>query len=374
MAYTLAVFFIFYPPMTLNPEITIIGGGLIGLLTAKEFVQAGCQVTLIDKSLAGQESSWAGGGILLPLYPWRQASAISTLVMESIKHYPDLAQELFASTELDPELMACGMLICKNPDIDLARAWCKQHNIPSHAADPGFFEDLNTQTINPLWLPTIAQIRNPRLLKTLKTFLLRHKVQFIENCEISDCHIKNGAIASLTTSQGKLQVNQLIISAGAWTRHLLQRLFSIQLLPEISPVKGQMLLFDAQPDTLSHMILEGNHYLIPRRDGKILAGSSVEHSQFDKSTNHQARDQLFSFATELFPTLKNYPVINHWAGLRPGTDQGVPYIDRHPEIKNLSINAGHFRNGLVMAPASAKLLADLVLARPPSINPEPYKL
>ncbi|KAF3982130.1 MAG: glycine oxidase ThiO [Methylococcales symbiont of Hymedesmia sp. n. MRB-2018] len=360
--------------MTLNSDITIIGGGIIGLLSAKEFVEAGCQVSLIDKSFTGKESSWAGGGILLPLYPWRQASAISSLAVASIKCYADLAEQLFNGTAIDPEWLDCGMLVCKNPDINLAAEWCIKHQVLCHEADHFLYKNLNTQVNNPLWLPEIAQIRSPRLLKALKAFLLKKNVQFIENCAISDCLLKHNRIESLVTDQGKISVNQLIICAGAWSKHLIKQLLSVQHLPNIAPVKGQMLLFDAQPDTLARIIVDDAHYLIPRRDGKILVGSSVEHCQFDKSTSLEAKNELYAFATELFPALNNTPVINHWAGLRPGTSQGVPYISKHPEIKNLSINAGHFRNGLVMAPASAKLMADLILDRQPSINPKPYTL
>jgi glycine oxidase len=135
-----------------------------------------------------------------------------------------------------------------------------------------------------------------------------------------------------------------------------------------------MLLFDAQPETLSHMVLDGDQYLIPRRDGKILAGSTVEQDDFDKSTTAEARDRLNAFAVNLLPSLKSFPVINHWAGLRPGTEHGIPYIAKHPEVGNLFINAGHFRNGLAMGPASAQLMVDLVLKRTPQVAPEPYEL
>lgn len=360
--------------MTQNSEITIIGCGVIGLLTAREFVKAGCSVTVIDKSLSGQESSWAGGGILLPLYPWRQPSAISTLVIESIKNYPVLSSELYEATQIDPEWYDCGMLISKNPDIGLATAWCEKYRIPYSHADSTFFSDLNTQPDMPLWLPTIAQARNPRLLKSLKAYLLKNKVRFIENCEVIACETRNGIITTISTTQGRLTINQLIISTGAWTGQLISKLLSSQDSPDIVPVKGQMLLFAAKADTLSHIILDNDHYLIPRRDGKIIAGSSVEHSAFDKTTTVETKNKLVSFATELFPTLKDYPIINHWAGLRPGTKQGIPFIGKHPEMKNLSINAGHFRNGLVMGPASAQLMADLILDRQPCVNPEPYKL
>jgi len=345
------------------------------LLTAKEFVNAGLSVTLIDKSCSGQEASWAGGGILFPLYPWRQPQAISALVLESIKNYASLSNELFDNTQIDPEWYDCGMLICKNPDFELASRWCNHNHIPYEKAGRSFFKDLNTQMTMPLWLPTIAQARNPRLLKSLKAYLLNAGVQFIENCEVTDCVIKHGNIHTLHTNQGAFMVNQLIISSGAWTGKLIKKLLpDSPNAPEIFPVKGQMLLFEAKADTLSHMILDNDHYLIPRKDGNILAGSSVEHCAFDKSISQHTRDTLANFATELFPALKAFPLINHWAGLRPGTQQGIPYIDKHPEIKNLAINAGHFRNGLVMGPASAKLMADLILERTPCVDPEPYKL
>ena len=121
-------------------------------------------------------------------------------------------------------------------------------------------------------------------------------------------------------------------------------------------------------------MLDGDRYLIPRRDGNILAGSTVEQEGFDKTATALAKQQLHSFATELMPTLARYPLIAHWAGLRPGTAQGIPYIGKHPVIGNLSINAGHFRNGLVMAPASAQMLADILLGRPTALASSPYQL
>jgi glycine oxidase len=144
--------------------------------------------------------------------------------------------------------------------------------------------------------------------------------------------------------------------------------------PKITPVLGQMILFEADREVLNKMVLDGDQYLIPRLDGKILAGSTVEMNDFNKRTTLDALNQLKVFATSLLPSLEKFPVINHWAGLRPGTEKGIPYIDVHPDIQNLSINAGHFRNGLAMGPGSARLLVDLVLKRKTLINPEPYRL
>ncbi len=361
--------------MTHTFDITIIGGGINGLLTARELMLAGCKVAILDKSQVGREASWAGGGILSPLYPWRQAQAITDLVLISLKKYPSLARELLDVTGIDPEWTACGLLISKNPDIDQAIDWCEKNHITYQAANNDFFRSLHTQTEKPLWLPQIAQIRNPRLLKSLKVFLLKSGVQFFENMEIMDIQIENKRISAVHCRQQSINTGQLVVAAGAWTNDFLQQqLPSPQPDLPIKPAKGQMLLFDANPDTLPFMVLDGDQYLIPRRDGRILAGSTVEQTGFDKTTTEEAKTNLYQFATEIFPTLKAFPLSYQWAGLRPGTQDGIPYISRHPEISNLSINAGHFRNGLTMAPASAQLLTDLILNRPPSLDPTPYQI
>ncbi|MEQ1527697.1 MAG: glycine oxidase ThiO [Methylococcaceae bacterium] len=360
----------------MSSDIIIIGGGVIGLLTAREFINAGATVTIIEKNEFGQESSWAGGGILLPLYPWRQSQAITDLVIHSLKLYPELAAQLIDDAGVDPEWTPCGMLITKNPDISSAVDWCRKSHISFYDVLPEGGIGLNAVTDHPLWLPDIAQVRNPRLIKSLIQDLSNKGVKFLEHCSLSDIAIAQNRVIALNTSAGRLAVNQLVIAAGAWTGQLFRQYFSklITKAPEVTPVKGQMILFDATPDTLPYMVLDGDQYLIPRRDGKILVGSTVETDEFNKTITPEARDKLWHFAVELLPALADFPVIRHWAGLRPGTEHGIPYIGKHPEIANLSVNAGHFRNGLAMGPASAQLLVDIVLERSTTIVPDPYQI
>ncbi|MGD0960787.1 MAG: glycine oxidase ThiO [Methylomonas sp.] len=358
--------------MTLHTDILIIGGGVSGLLTALELRKAGRDVALIDKSALGRESSWAGGGILLPIYPWRQAQAISELVYHSLKSYPDLVSELFAETGIDPELRDCGMLVCKNPDETAALAWLQKYRISGLSAGGRQTSFLNTEFQNALWLPEIAHVRNPRLLQSLSAYLRKIGVRFFEGAVINHIEIDRRRIQRLISADRQFTCNELIICAGAWTAEILKQWLPAAKSPPIQPVKGQMLLFSADPETLPFMVLDGEHYLIPRRDGKILAGSTVESVGFDKSVTRPAKEELYDFATRLLPRLRQYPLSMHWAGLRPGSADGVPFIGRHPDFGNLSINAGHFRNGVVMGPASARLLADLLLERPTGIDPQPY--
>lgn len=138
-------------------------------------------------------------------------------------------------------------------------------------------------------------------------------------------------------------------------------------------MRGQMLLFKSQPHVLEHVIYQQGIYLIPRLDGHILVGSTVEDVGFDKSTTPETRQDLMSAAFKLLPALSKATLIQHWSGLRPGSPDNVPTIARHPEIENLYANAGHFRYGVTMAPVSADLIAEIILGLPPSLDITAYQ-
>ncbi|MCX8018513.1 MAG: FAD-dependent oxidoreductase, partial [Rhodocyclaceae bacterium] len=144
--------------------------------------------------------------------------------------------------------------------------------------------------------------------------------------------------------------------------------------PDIRPVRGQMLLFHAKLDQIRRIVLYRGRYVIPRRDGRVLFGSTLEQAGFDKQTTAEAKESLYQDAVALFPVLRRAPIEDHWSGLRPGSPSGIPYIGAYPGIDGLYFNAGHFRNGLTLGPASARLMADLVLGRPPLLDPAPYAL
>lgn len=142
----------------------------------------------------------------------------------------------------------------------------------------------------------------------------------------------------------------------------------------VEPVRGQMVMFETRPGLLRHITLDEDYYLIPRQNGLVLIGSTLEYTGFNKETTPEARQLLIERATSLAPVLADYEVIRHWAGLRPGTKDGIPFVGEHPGIEGLFVNAGHFRNGVVMAPASAQLLVDIMLERDSFTAIQPYSL
>jgi glycine oxidase len=134
-----------------------------------------------------------------------------------------------------------------------------------------------------------------------------------------------------------------------------------------------MLLFKFDAPPLPHIVLQQGMYLIPRRDGHLLVGSTLEDVGFDKSTTNAARDMLLQRASVLLPALQSMPVVKHWAGLRPGSPDNIPAIGQHPRLENLYINSGHFRYGVTMAPASVEILLNKINGKLQPFDVSPYR-
>jgi glycine oxidase len=355
----------------------IIGGGLIGMLSALELDQAGLRVCLLERQECGQESTWAGGGIVSPLYPWRYSAPVTALARWSQAHYSALCDTLNAATGSDPEYTRSGMLILEDSERTTALEWAQQYDMTLQVLDTitaiRACEPLLNSTIlsqSALWLPTIAQMRNPRLSRALRTYITHHaRIHVHEHTAVTEICIHDKRVSGVRSVSKKINAAVVVVAAGAWSASL-----PLPHPPPITPVRGQMLAFKTAPGLLQRIVLSNRRYVIPRRDGHILAGSTLEHSGFAKHTTEQGFAALHHFATELIPALKNAEIVRHWAGLRPGSPDGVPYIGVHPEVAGLYFNSGHFRNGVVLGLASARLLADLISAAPPLLDPRPYAL
>ena len=205
--------------------------------------------------------------------------------------------------------------------------------------------------------PIEAQIRNPYFLKTLRMAIELRGGKLIENAGAIRLEAQAGRIARIhSESAGVIEPDQVCIAAGAWSYELLQTA-GINL--PVEPVRGQMVLFKLPELPFECIVNEGSRYLVPRQDGYVLAGSTMEQVGFDCSTTEPEIDELIAFAESLFPILNRGNVVNQWAGLRPASYDGLPYIGRLPGLSNAVVATGHLRSGLQLAPATANLIADL---------------
>ena len=191
----------------------------------------------------------------------------------------------------------------------------------------------------------------------------------IEQCPASEVLVRNGRVEGIRTPAGAHYANAVVVAAGAWSGDWLAPL-GLEL--PVQPVKGQMQLYRCAAGWLPSMVLFNGRYAIPRRDGHVLIGSTLEHSGFDASTTAAGFASLRQSAIQLLPHLATQAPVGQWAGLRPGSPDGVPFIGEVPGVSGLWLNAGHYRNGLVLAPASCRLAADLIIGRAPVIDPQPY--
>lgn len=357
-------------------DFIVVGGGLIGLLTARELRAAGARVSVIDRGACGHEASWAGGGILSPLYPWRYPRAVTALAQWGQQAYPRLAAALQEETGIDAEWTPSGLLILaiSAAERSLATRWAEQYRQciewPTGAQIAGLEPALaDAESLAGLWLPEIAQIRSPRLLRALRASLIQRGVRVQEGLAVKQLSRKAQGVVGVQTDAGKQVAGAVVVAGGAWSAALVKPL-GITL--PLAPVRGQIILFRAPPALLTRMVMRDHRYLIPRRDGRILAGSTLEHVGFDSAITPAAAGRLRRAALQLLPELEDCPIEQQWSGLRPGTISGVPFIGACPNLAGLYICTGHHRNGIVLAPASAHLLADMALGRAPIVAAAPY--
>lgn len=355
----------------MKQDVVIIGAGIIGLATAERLLLQGAKVTILERNKAGQESSWAGGGILSPLCPWDYSDDVTRLTSYSAKQFPVWVSVLRETSGIDPEYETSGMLILPPCDDEIARQWCSVRGIRIEQCTVSGIPIKSNGTHNhAVFLPDIAQVRNPRLLRALLKRVVQLGGRIVEDCTVKHFKTAHQQVQSITSSWGEFFADYFIVSAGAWSGKILG-VHALKL--DIKPIKGQMLLFKFDTPPLRTILVQNNLYIIPRRDGHLLVGSTLEDVGFDKRTTASARDYLLTHAQILLPSLQRIPIIRHWSGLRPASSNNVPTIGKHPIVRNLLINSGHFRYGVTMAPASAEILVNEITGAPQPFDITAYQ-
>jgi glycine oxidase len=221
------------------------------------------------------------------------------------------------------------------------------------------------------FIPQAAQLRNPRHLKALLTVCRSRNVNIVAGAEVTDIKIDGRQVTEVSTTAGAFRAKQFCVCAGAWAAELMAK-FNCWL--PIKPIRGQIALLKTDAPVLGRVIHEGTHYLVPRDDGRVLVGSTLEDAGFDKRTTTSAIQSLLQFAIARVPALEDAEVERCWAGLRPGSPAGQPFIGRIPDFENTFAAVGHFRWGLYQSPGTATVMGQLMCGETPQIDLNDFRL
>lgn len=354
------------------PDIVLIGGGVIGLSIAFELATRGASVRVLDQSQLGQESSWAGAGMITPGNPAGAKSLDTRLRGESFVLWPDWAARLREESGIDTGFARCGgiELSADRSASEVAAVAAKFQSEGVRAELIGARElqklepHLNPELGDAVHLPDYCQVRNPRLLKALLGACLARGVELSPGSPVVGFERNGSRVTSVRTPTETISAGQFVVCSGAWSQSVLAQVgCSIQ----VAPVRGQIVLLEALPLPTRRIIEVGSRYIVPRADGRLLIGSTEEHVGFEKRNTAEAVAELIRFSSELVPSLKTARFDRCWSGFRPGSPNGLPYLGQVAHTENLFVAAGHFRAGLMLSPITAVLLRQMLLGETPSL-------
>jgi len=351
-------------------DVAIVGGGVIGLLTAYRLAQSGATVTLFERDQPGQEASAAALGVLNPKATDSMPAAYTALEWASLQLYPALAAELRAATGLDVGLRNGGVLwaigaAAEHAALDAWLDWQRTAGIPVApltAAQARELEPaLNADTRAAVHFCAAQHVDNVLLCRALALAARQVGVQIRSGEPVVDIRVDGTRITGVQLSGGVHDCAAVILAAGSWSGGI------PGLHIPVRPMKGQALAVRANV-VIQHAIQRVDTYVVPRRDGRILIGATVEEAGFDTRVTVEAMQTLLAAGVQAVPALCDATIVDMWAGLRPRAGDDLPIIGPVAACEGLYLATGHFRNGILLAPITAQLMGEWLAGETPSVD------
>ncbi len=352
-------------------DVLIIGGGIIGLSIARELHKGRIgRITIVDQGKAGREASYAAAGMLAPNAESDEIDAFYRLCAGSNEMYGQFAAELFAETGIDIELDRSGTLFTAFTDADseeldhrvanMDRAGLAVHRLSAAetiAAEP----HISSAVRESLFFEDNWQVENRKTVAALIEYAKRNDITIVENECIERLIEAGGKVLGGSSGKSRFYAKTTIIATGAWTD--LITINGTALPFSIKPIRGQMIVFHPPRRLFDKVVYSPSAYLVPRKDGRVLAGATVEDVGFDKEVSIASKRYLAEAAAEISPELIKAEIVDAWCGLRPrGTDE-LPVIGPLPGFEGVFVATGHYRNGILLAPITAGIIADAAAGR-----------
>jgi glycine oxidase len=354
----------------MNQEVLIIGGGVIGLSIARELHRKGVrQITIVDRGTMGREASWAAAGMLAPNIETDTHPEFHRFGIESLELYPGFSEALLEETGIDIELDRTGTLFLafdeteesavdetftlqrsRGVNVELMTGTELRELEPmiSHAAGPA------------LLYPDDWQVENRLLVDALIGYAERNGIRIVENTEVVSLLSDGIKVIGASTIERDVLAGVTIIATGAWTS--LIKIRDVALPVDVRPIRGQMISFQVQLKVLRHVVYSTAGYLVPRADGRILVGATVEDVGFENAVTQEGLESLVMTAIGILPdVIPPLRVSERWSGLRPFAPDGLPVIGTIPGFENLIVATAHYRNGILLAPKTAEIIAEKII-------------
>ncbi|MGK7943635.1 MAG: glycine oxidase ThiO [Microcystaceae cyanobacterium] len=338
--------------MSLSSDVIVIGGGMVGLAIAVELQQRGASVTVFSRQIQ-EAASIAAAGMLAP-HAEELEGVMLDLCLKSRWLYAEWVKKLEQLTGLETSYHPCGILapVYELPDQkNTDSLWLDQKTIQLY--QPGLGEDV----IGGWWYPEDGQVDNRKVTTALRQATEILGITVHQGVSVTAISQKDGQVQSISTSQGEFTADTYVVASGSWASQLLP-------LP-VRPIKGQMLALRMptppdQPLPLQRVLFAPQTYLVPRQDGRLIVGATVEDQGWTPHNTPNGVQTLIQRAIRLYPSLADWPIEDYWWGFRPSTPDELPILG-YGDCKNLILATGHYRNGILLTPITAKLIADLII-------------
>jgi glycine oxidase len=360
-------------------NVVIIGGGVIGLVVARALALRGIrEVLLVERGSLGAESSSAAAGMLAPQAEANRPHEFFYLTCRSRDMYPAFASALLEETGIDIQLDTTGTLYLAFTEHDADELeqryeWQLKAGLAieklsvdlARKLEPAICEDVRAA----LRFPFDTQVENRRLISALAISNERLGVRMATGIDVLSLKVAGGRVAGIETSRGAIATDRVVIAGGAWSSLLGAADIALPNL-RIKPIRGQMLCFEANPRVARHVIYSPRGYIVPRHDGRLLAGSTTEDAGFEKRVTAAGVQAILSAALEISPRISTLPMTDSWAGLRPRAADTLPVLGPCAEISGVFYATGHYRNGILLAPVTGELIAGAIVDQvfPPELS------
>ncbi len=357
-------------------DVIVVGAGIAGISTARALATGGQRVLVVERRRVGAEASSAAAGMLAAQGEIDGPSPLLELALQARDRHLLLAPELEEETGIGVELSRLGSLHVALTEEDerqlLSRAaWQRGHGLPVEVLGPEDVREaepnLDRRVRRALFLAGDRRVDNVRLTRALAASAVRRGASLLAGRPVTALLQEEGRVTGVRAGSEAFHAPVVVNAAGAWSGLLA----GDPQPPPVEPVRGQLVAFDLAPALLRHVVCSPRGYVVPRADGRLLAGSTMERAGFDKSVTGGGLRAVLGIAAEIAPCLDEAPVSETWAGLRPGSPDSLPIIGKGA-LQGLFHAGGLFRNGILLGPLVGEVVAGLVQGRPPSLDLAPF--